>query len=211
MNENKRARTKNFYNIIARLYDPFKNLWNKVFSQKAEQKFSNFLLSNVDKNKTILELGCGTAVNLEKIHELNLSFKSYVGVDLTPNMLEAAKNKFPSDSAIEFLQEDLYDFVNNEIKNNRTYDIILCTWVLSHLEHQGQLINEIQKLLNDNGKLFLIFTTKPKWYVSFWMTPLFKWIFSGNYVPETEIKQFNNVLNFQQFSANMVSVVEIGE
>lgn len=45
--------------------------------------------------------------------------------------------------------------------------------------------------------------------MSFWITPLFKWVFSAKYVPENEIKQFSNVSNFHKFSADMVSVVEI--
>ena len=55
LSENKTDRTKKFYNIFFRVYDPFKSLWNKIFSQKAEEKLSEFLLFNLDKETTILE------------------------------------------------------------------------------------------------------------------------------------------------------------
>lgn len=211
MKEEKTVRVEKFYNSFVRIYDLLKIPWNKIFSQKAEKKFSEFLINNLDQETSVLELGCGTGVNLEKIYDLDVEIKNYIGVDITPNMLKKAKSKFPDHSSVTFVQEDLKNFVNEGINTQKTYDIILCVWVLSHLENQARIINQVQELLSEKGKVFLIFLTKPKWYVGFWMTPFLKWIFSANYVPENEIRQFNNVSNSHRFSAGMVSVVEISK
>ena len=70
------------------MIDPFKRLWNKMIPSKAEDELRSFLQNNLDETKTILELGCGTALNLEKIFSLNLKFKKYLGLDPPPDMLK---------------------------------------------------------------------------------------------------------------------------
>ena len=60
----------------AQWYDPFKKIWNRLVSIKAEKELATFLEKNVSNNASILELGCGTALNLEKIFALDLKIKT---------------------------------------------------------------------------------------------------------------------------------------
>ncbi len=76
LKENKIMRVKKFYNSFVRIYDLLKIPWNKIFSQKAEKKFSEFLINNLDQETSVLELGCGTGVNLEKIYDLDVEFNN---------------------------------------------------------------------------------------------------------------------------------------
>lgn len=71
MKENKTVRVKKFYNSFVKIYDLLKIPWNKIFSQKAEKKFSEFLTYNLDQETSVLELGCGTGLNLEKIYNVS--------------------------------------------------------------------------------------------------------------------------------------------
>ncbi len=106
----------------ARWYDPSKRLWNDLVASRAERDLSTFLRENLDENKTILELACGTAMNLEKIFSLNLKFKSYLGLDFSPDMLRIARRKFHGYPNVEFRERDItrFDDINDK------FDIIIC-------------------------------------------------------------------------------------
>ena len=54
------------------------------------------------KNKnihSILDLGCGTGALLKEIKELNIAEQLF-GIDISPNMLEIAKNKLGNDATL---------------------------------------------------------------------------------------------------------------
>jgi ubiquinone/menaquinone biosynthesis C-methylase UbiE len=86
------SNVKNLYAFLnAKWYDPFKKIWNTIISRKSEKDLAKFLKENLDETKTILELGCGTALNVQKIFSLNLKFKKYTGLDFTAEMLRIAK------------------------------------------------------------------------------------------------------------------------
>ena len=201
--------TKNEVNKLyaignAKWYDYFKNIWNKLVASKAEEELANFLKNSLDKNKTILELGCGTALNLQKIFSLRLKFKEYLGLDFSKDMLRIAKEKFKNNPKIKFKEKDISKL---NIKNK--YDIIICTWVLSHLQSPSTVINIAQKLLKKNGKMFIIFFSEPKWYVKFWLSALAKMFFKANYVANSEVNKFNNVCKKQKYSSNIVTTIQI--
>ena len=75
------------------------------------------------------------------------------------------ENKFKNIPNVKFKQKDITQL--NDI--NEKYDIIICTWVLSHLQSPSQVINQAQKLLSQKGKMFLIFFSKPKWFINIWL------------------------------------------
>lgn len=213
MSKRKISRLIKFYSWLAGWYDPLKKFWNKVFSRRAEQDLSKFLKANLDGSKTVLELGCGTAANLEKIFELGLPFPSYLGVDITPSMLEVARNKFSgkerANYLIEFRESELHQFINEMARRGEKYDIIVCTWVLSHLDSPSEAVNRAQILLAEEGKMFLIFATQPRWYINFWLYPLFKLIFAGKYVSLEEINKFQNVEYLRQYASGTITSVLI--
>lgn len=189
----------------ANWYDTFKDWWNRLVSSKAEDELSAFLRDNLDENKTILELGCGTALNLEKIYSLDLRFKRYLGLDFSPDMLKIARARFKDNPRVEFREKDitrLDDIVE-------TFDIIICTWVLSHLHSPSSVVNRAQKLLSKDGRMFLIFFTTPRWYVNFWLFPFARWLFRVNYLTKREVQKFQNVKRMHNYSANMATTAQI--
>ncbi len=199
---------KKLYSLgSAKWHGSFKRLWNKMISSKAEDELRSFLQNNLNETKTILELGCGTALNLEKIFSLNLKFKKYLGLDFSPDMLKIAQSEFVNTLNIEFQQKDItrLDDINEK------YDIIICTWVLSHLQFPSDLVNRTQKLTNKEGRFFLIFFTKPKWLINFWLFPFAKYLFRTNYISNEEIQQFKNVKSKHSHSSNIVTTIEIYE
>ncbi len=185
-------------------YDKFKSLWNKTIANKAENELNLFLKGNINKNTSILELGCGTALNLEKINYLNLKFKKYLGIDFSIDMLNIARKKFKSNKLVKFEYRDI-----TKLNNKEKFDIIICTWVLSHLDSPSDIINKSQKLLKNNGKMFIILFSEPKWYLNYWFPPLSRIFFKCYPVSNNELLKFNNVRVLHKYSNNMVTAVTI--
>lgn len=197
---------KKVYSILnAKWYDGFKYVWNKLVCQKAEKRFSEFLKKNVNPHANILDLGCGTALNLEKIESLGLRFKNYKGWDFSPHMLAIARKKFQNRQNISFEEKDIANL--NGIKEK--FDVIICTWVLSHLEHPENLVNQAQRLLDKNGEMFFIFFSRPKWYMRFFLKPLARLVLRANYVMPDKVQKFKNVKIKHSYSANIITTIEI--
>lgn len=195
---------KNLYAICsAKWYNPFMRVYNRLVLSGAENEMVAFLKNNLDETKTILELGCGTARNLEKICSLDLEFKKYIGLDFTPDMLNIAKNKFKKNSNVEFREKDISKL--DDIKEK--FDIILCVVVLSHLKDRPGFVNKSQELLSNGGSYFLMMHTKPKWYIN-WMYPFFK-LFKTNLIPGNEIQKFKNTIRLNKYSGNLITTVVI--
>lgn len=196
---------KRLYAIGAEKYDPLMKLWVKAVAAEAEEEFATFLRDNLDEANTILELGCGTARNLEKIFSLNLKFKNYLGLDFSPNMLKVARRKFRDNPNVEFREKDI-TLINNA---DGKYDIIICTWMLSHLGSPSDFVNKTQRLLNKDGRFFLIFLTRPRWYMNFWLYPIATYLFSAKPVGNEEVGKFSNVKVRQTYTAGITTCVEV--
>lgn len=196
---------KMYSRLNALWYDPFKIVWNFIIARQAEKTLTKFLKQNIDESKTILELGCGTALNLYKIFKLKLKFKNYLGIDFTDSMLQIAKNKFKNKQNVKFRLGDITKLENLDEK----FDILLCTWVISHVENPVEFVNNAQKHLEPGGKFFLVFYTKPKWYLNYLFKPAAKHLFYADSFDHSIIEKFYNVKSHQTFSSDLVTVVEI--
>lgn len=199
-------KVKNLYSMgHAKWYNSFKLLWNWLVSTEAEVRLEKFLRDNVNGSTDIIELGCGTALNLKKILSLNLRFKTYSGLDFSEDMLSIARHNFGRVKGVEFHNQDLSELDTL----GKKADIILCTWVLSHLNSPAKVINQAQRRLRPGGKIFLIFLSKPKWYVNFWFCLVSKYIFQSKCLSDSEINKINNVTSINQHTAKLTTSLVI--
>ncbi|MBI2443871.1 MAG: class I SAM-dependent methyltransferase [Candidatus Magasanikbacteria bacterium] len=189
----------------ARWYDWFKKIWNKLVAAEAEKELGQFLQQNVTAAASILELGCGTALNLEKISALGLTFKKYLGLDFSPDMLRVAQHKFAGRPNVEFRQQDITQLDDIAEK----FDLIICTWVLSHLPSPSVLVNRAADRLAPGGRFFLIFFATPRWYVRWWLSPLARYVFRAKFVSAAEVRKINKIKNVHRYSADLATVMEI--
>jgi len=185
--------------INAKWYNPFRAFWSN-FDKKAEIEFTYLLKSNLNLKSKILDIGCGTGYNAGIIQ--NLPFKSYLGIDLTKEMLDIAEVKYGNDKRFDFKQVD----VTKGIKSR--YDTIISTWVMSHLDSPSKVINDAYAHLNNNGTLLFMFLTKPKWYVNFWFNPIIK-RFSADYVQGKEIKAIKPKYLIKTYNYGLTSILYI--
>ncbi len=190
----------------ARWYDTSKILWSKILAPGAEAELRTFLQRNVNQSTTILDLGCGTASNLNTIKSLHLNFKSYLGVDLSQEMIARAREKFAETQNIKFLQGDIEQF-----KQFGSFDVILCTWVLEHIQDRADFVNNLGRHMKKKSKLFLLFYSRPKWYLNYTLFPFIRFLFksSARDVSSKEIKKFRQVKTVHSYSGSMITTVQI--
>jgi len=142
---------------------------------------------------------------LQTIIKLDLPFRCYRGLDFSDNMLDIARQKFSGKTNIQFEKRDLTDLSNM----NEKFDIIICTWVISHLPDPVFFVNQAQKFLNKNGKMFLVFFGKPQKWINFWLEPLAKYLFMSKPIENDKITQFKNVTNRHLYAFGITDCLEI--
>ncbi len=129
------------YNKIATQYA---NLFDNDLS---DNPYMDKFLSKITTGNKILDLGCGTGRVTSYYFDKGFDV---TGVDLSPKMLEIAKNKYPK---IDFRLGDI-----RKINFNDTFDGISLAYSLFHLEKKdvSKIIEKITSLLKTSGIIFLI-------------------------------------------------------
>lgn len=137
----------NYYNDLANTYDS--NRFENTYGKFIHYQESFFLINHLNNNSfKTLDLGCGTG--------RFLNFANY-GVDLSENMLEISKKKYPD----KILKQGN---VNNIPFENNYFDNILCMHVIMHLNFSftKDFILEASKKNKNNGILIFDFPSKKR-------------------------------------------------
>lgn len=126
----------------------------------------NLALKAIKDSKTVLDIGCGEGLLLEKIIAAKKEASVY-GIDLNPENVEIC------------LAHSLPAILADAKKlpfADRTFDTCIMTEVIEHLE-QGQpqdVIREIARVLKEGGQLFLMFPNDRNYKISRLLTFKFK-------------------------------------
>lgn len=99
--------------------------------------------SNIKPGETALEIGCGTGLFSNKFR--NLTQAKVVATDLSPELLEVARQKY---TGIEFKLEDA---MNLSFEDN-SFQVVFGSSVLHHLDFQKSL-KQIYRVLKPGGKM----------------------------------------------------------
>jgi 2-polyprenyl-3-methyl-5-hydroxy-6-metoxy-1,4-benzoquinol methylase len=190
----------------ARWYDPFRTLWQRLTSRAAEAEIDRLVRESAVEGSRVLDIGCGTGYNLDRLRRLGVPFESYRGVDLTDSMLAIARRRHADEARATFVESDLRDLSGTRER----FDLILCTWVLSHLEHPREALEIACQLLAPSGRAFFLTLTRPRWYVAWWFTPLVR-LFQARYVDPAAWRNLQVPTVTQKWAADMVTLIQLGE
>ena len=139
---------KRYYNDLAATYDSnrFHNSYGKYIDHQ-ERLFLHAFLSPRSSGK-ILDLGCGTGRFLDIAN---------FGVDISPNMIEIAKSKFPDKEIKE-------GSVSGIPFQDGFFDTIFSMHVIMHLNKEitEAFLDESHKKLNTEGRLIFDFPSKKR-------------------------------------------------
>jgi 2-polyprenyl-3-methyl-5-hydroxy-6-metoxy-1,4-benzoquinol methylase len=125
-----------------------------------QKKFTNeYLLPYFQKyisdfhNKKILEVGCAEGGLLEVMHELSIYS---VGLEISAERAFIAKEKNPH---LKVIVGDIMDMNLPKIINEK-FDLIIMREVIEHIPNKYAAFDNLERLLNPNGYLFMSFPPK---------------------------------------------------
>ena len=107
-------------------------------------------MQNIFKNKSLIEIACGTGYWTERISQ---TAKSVYAIDINDSVLEVAKSKSYSQNNVTFAKMDLYG-----MKLNEQYESLFGGFILSHIKRQeiNNFIKIISEFLVPGGMIVLL-------------------------------------------------------
>lgn len=119
--------------------------WNSSpYESKHRELLANLVCEFFSPGDRFLEVGSGTGLVYERLAP---KVDNYIGIDISKNMLEIAKKRFP---AANFFEGDVFDLPFSE----NSFDIVCAFEVLCHL---GDIQIPIREMFRVASK-FVIFT-----------------------------------------------------
>lgn len=115
------------------------------YNNSIEQPAMRKMLPNPN-GKTVLDLGCGCGYNCNDFIESGA--KRVLGIDISEKMLDTAKEKF-SHPDIEYRKMSMTEISSLDMK----FDLVYSSLAFHYVEDFKKLMDDIYKLLNDNGTL----------------------------------------------------------
>lgn len=136
-------KTQKKYNRFARFYDGMEVIVEKRLFKKIRRNVISKLTGN------ILEIGVGTGKNLRYYN----SNAKVTGIDLSPKMLEKAKEKIGfSNKNVTLLQMDAQQL---KFKDN-SFDYVIGSFVLCSIPDPVKALKEIKRVIKPKGKIIFI-------------------------------------------------------
>ena len=116
-----------------------------------------YIASELEKEEyeDLLDCGCGTGPMISLLHEKDSS-KKYTGLDITPRMIEVAKNK-----NLEGVNWVVGDCENLPFEEN-SFDAIICSNSFHHYPNPEKFFASAKRVLRPGGRLILQDYTAPK-------------------------------------------------
>ena len=137
------------YDASASFYD--KRDW-QLFWERNEKPII-LKLFEFDKYRQILDIGCGTGTYILEL--LNRDLIIY-GLDFSTKMLDICRQKINNKKDCIIGKIKLFDipFLDNKFENE-SFDLILMTRVLCHFNNLDASLNEVHRLLKNQGDLII--------------------------------------------------------
>ncbi len=153
------------------------------------------------KYQDLLDCGCGTGPIISLLHKKDMT-KHYVGLDLTPKMIEVAKSK--NLTGVEWVVGDC----ENLPFGDNSFDVIICTNSFHHYPNPQKFFDSAKRVLRPGGRLILQDYTAPKpilWLMNHMEMPLANLVGHGDVCAYSlgQIKSFcdNAGLNVEKLEA----------
>jgi len=128
----------------------------KYFVEYHIPKFANF--PNW-RNKKVLEIGCGIGTDAVNFSRNNAE---YTGLELSKESLKLTQKRFEVfDLKGTFYEKNAEE--NLDFLGNNSYDLIYSFGVIHHSLNPDKIVNNVYKLLKDNGTFKLMLYAEHSW------------------------------------------------
>jgi len=109
-------------------------------------------LLEIEDSISVLDIGCGTGWALGQIAKKVNGKGSFYGVDLSSKMIENAQGNFKDDQQFHFVVANAESIP----LNGNMFNIIICINSFHHYFNPQKAMNEMQRLLKNGGKLYIL-------------------------------------------------------
>lgn len=154
---------KTYYQVHAKIYDLTR--WSFLFGRRA-------LVRSIIQRKPslILEVGCGTGKYLSQLAK-QLPSAQVVGVDISKDMLEVAKNRHGHLSNLRFVQGAYDETFREKVLQDAKPDMIIFSYMLSMVNPGWErLLACATQDVSDDGHLAMVdFHCTPSIWFKKWM------------------------------------------
>lgn len=173
------------YRRIAGAYSVIDTAWREWLYADAHRAFDRAMARYLPADRRVLDLAAGTGANMGRLLSLGAPFASYIGVDLTGEMLERAQKRYGHLPNVHFRQLDLM----SDALPEGPYDLIVSTWALEHMPDPVRVVEKAWGELKPDGHMVLLFEAEAdSWYSRLEDRVLH--FFSARQVREEEIRRF---------------------
>jgi ubiquinone/menaquinone biosynthesis C-methylase UbiE len=133
--------------------------WKYDSLRDAQGKLISLL--DIKENIHFLDIGCGTGWAVGEAAKLVDNKGLFYGIDLSPKMIEKAKDKFGDKDNFHFIQ------ANSESipLNDNFFDVIICANSFHHYLNPDKALNEMFRLLKKGGKIYILDPTADNWII----------------------------------------------
>ena len=194
------------YGAWSRFYDPVSFVWRRWLYADLHRAFDEALGTHLPATGRVLDLGCGTGANLERLLALDLPFGSYLGVDLSEHMLARARARFGTLPNAAFQQLNLLADPLPE----GPFDLVVSTWVFSHLPDPERVLEKALGRLQPGGHVVLLFLAETGTWLDRLADPALGF-FNSRPLSETVFRHFPNPITIQRFGGGTAALVVLQE
>ncbi len=149
-------KVKRIFTEIANDYDRV----NRIISLGQIDRWRRRLVSvmEIPERGSILDLGCGTG-KLTRLIANKVNNGKILGIDLTPEMIEIARNRLPAEykNTVDFslgAGEDL-DLPSD------SFDVVTSAFTLRNVDDLKKVISEMRRVVKPGGKVYSLELAKP--------------------------------------------------
>jgi ubiquinone/menaquinone biosynthesis C-methylase UbiE len=128
-----------YYDALSKIYDAETKKGNWVPNAESDK----LLLPHLKKGSSVLDVGIGTGQSVEKMVEAGCKI---TGIDISHEMLEAAKSKFPM---FELYQADVSSDLS--LLNGKSYDAIVAIGVFEFVKNLQKVLKNLSIFLKPGG------------------------------------------------------------
>lgn len=197
---NEREKILHLYRILAPLYSPIRPFWARTIIPQAEGYLERVVLPETLSTKaSVLDMGCGPGTNLNRLLRLNLPFARYVGIDLSPTMLKWRRRQNTSNQGFVMANSMRLPF------EACSFDVVLSTWMFSHIPEPTRVIQEAQRLLRPGGWLIVACFTRTGGWTKVLLRRI-ESLFLMHFVPLEEILSWPGLKEVKTFAGGWNAV-----
>lgn len=143
------------YDRLARRYDAALPLWRSLVAAPAWEAVGDLLERHVRAGAVVLDAGTGTGEAVRLVLR-RANPGRVIGVDVSKGMLHAARKRI-TDRRVRWERQDITKLPYPD----RSVDVALCTWTLETLADPRQAVQELLRVIKDDGFVIYAFSSRP--------------------------------------------------